>query len=402
MTAAGLALMVTLALAATGIARVLTATGGAGGDFLSFYAAGHLVQTDAGSLYDVASQAAAQRSLYPATLERATGYPLPVFAAWLFAPLSALPFAAAYAVWTAVNVGLLAAIVAVLGRELRDVPALPQRAILAVFATSMPVVANIVFGQIDFIILAAILGAWILLRDGRPGWAGVALAAVLLKPQFLIGVAPMLLVARQWRALAALCGVGVALIVLPALLTDPATLAGNVRYVAHYPGAGNDLQVNAALMSNWRGLVVSVTGSDSTWMWAPGLAVIALVALVLCVSRWRRDAGAVSPQAYALAVMLPLLVTPHLHTQSLVLLFVPVALALQAHYASPAMHDEAEDQRVASLLLALHVALFACWMSTALGFAPSVLLLCGLFGVFSLKWPRIHTEMGASQLPEAA
>jgi hypothetical protein len=402
MTAAGLALMVTLALAATGIARVLTATGGAGGDFLSFYAAGHLVQTDAGSLYDVASQAAAQRSLYPATLERATGYPLPVFAAWLFAPLSALPFAAAYAVWTAVNVGLLAAIVAILARELRDVPTLPRRAFLAVFATSMPVVANVVFGQIDFIILAAILGAWILLRDGRPGWAGVALAAVLLKPQFLVGVVPMLLVARQWRSLAALCGVGVALIVLPALLTDPATLVGNVRYVAHYPGAGNDLQVNAALMSNWRGLVVSVTGSDSTWMWAPGLAVIALVALVLCVSRWRRDAGAVSPQAYALAVMLPLLVTPHLHTQSLVLLFVPVALALQAHYASPAMHDEAEDQRVASLLLALHVALFACWMSTALGFAPSVLLLCGLFSVFSLKWPRIHTEMGASQLPEAA
>ncbi len=398
--AAALALLVTVALAATGIARVLTATGGAGGDFLSFYAAGHLVRTDAGSLYDVAAQAAAQRSLYPGTLEHATGYPLPVFAAWLFAPLSALPFSAAYGVWTAINIALLAAIVAVMSRELRDAPALPRRIFLAVFATSMPVVANVVFGQVDFIILAGMLGAWILLRDGRPGWAGVALAAVLLKPQFLVGVVPMLLLARQWRALAALCGIGTALIVIPALLTDPGLLADNVRYVTHYPGAGNDLQVNAAMMSNWRGLVVSVTGDDSAWLWAPGLAFIGLAALALCVSRWRKDDGVVSPQAYALAVMLPLLVSPHLHTQSLVLLFVPVALALQAQRTEPGDRDG--SQHVASMLLALHAALFACWMSTALGFAPSVLLMCGLFCAFSLGWPQGHAEAGASQLPEAA
>lgn len=400
--AAGLALLVTLVLAATGIARVLTATGGAGGDFLSFYAAGHLVRTDAGSLYDVAAQASAQRSLYPGTLEHATGYPLPVFAAWLFAPLSALPFAAAFAVWTAVNLALLAAIVAGLARELRGVPALPRRAFLAVFATSMPVVVNVVFGQVDFIIAAAMLGAWILLRDGRPGWAGVVLAAVLLKPQFLVGVLPMLLVTPHWRALATLCGVGAALIVIPALLTDPGLIADNVRYLAHYPGAGSDLQVNAAMMSNWRGIVVSVTGSDNTWLWAPGLALIAFVALALCISRWRRRSGTVSAQAYALAVMLPLLVSPHLHTQSLVLLFVPVALALQAHYASLATRADAEEQRLVSVLLALHAALFACWMSTALGFAPSVLLLCGLFGVFSFRWPRMRARATASQLPEAA
>jgi hypothetical protein len=381
---------------------VLTATGGAGGDFLSFYAAGHLVRTNAGSLYDVAVQAAAQRALYPGTLEHATGYPLPVFAAWLFAPLSALPFAAAYAVWTAINLALLAAIVAVLARELRGLPALPRRAFLAAVATSMPVVANIVFGQVDFIILAAMLGAWILLRDGRSGWAGVVLAAVLLKPQFLIGVLPMLLLARQWRALAALCGMGSALLVLPALLTGPELLANNVRYLAHYPGAGSDLQVNAAMMSNWRGLVVSVTGNDNTWLWAPGLAVIAFVALALCVSPWRKGSGTASPQAYALAVMLPLLVSPHLHTQSLALLFVPVALALRGRYGSAATRNAEEDQRVASMLLGLHATLFACWLSTALGFAPSVLLLGGLFGVVRLQWPRVQAAAGASQLPEAA
>lgn len=381
--AAALALIATAALAAAGVVRVLTATGGAGGDFLSFYAAGHLVRTDAASLYDVAAQAAAQRSLYPGALEQATGYPLPVVAAWGFAPLSALPFATAFAVWTAINVALLMMIARALARELRAVPAWPRRAFVAVFVTSMPVVANVVFGQVDFIIFAALLGGWLLLRDGRPGWAGVALAAIVIKPQFLIGVVPMLLLARQWRALAALCSAGAALLVVPALLTDPGTLAGNVRFITQYPGAGDDLRVNAAEMSNWRGLVVSVTGDDSPWLWAPGLAVIAAGALAVAARRWRT----VTAQGYALAVMLPLLASPHLHTQSLMLLFVAVALALRARYDGAAA-DEGRDRGVTSMLLALHAALFALWLSTALGFAPLVFLVAATYAGCAWRWPK--------------
>lgn len=400
--AAGLVLLATAILAAAGIARVVTATGGAGGDFLSFYAAGQLVRTDAGRLYDVAAQAAAQRALYPGTLAHATGYPLPVVAAWLFAPLTALPFAAAYAVWTAANVALLGGVAWVFARELRGVPRLPRRVFLAALVTSIPVVANVVFGQVDFIILGALLAAWLLLRDGRPAWAGVALALVVLKPQFLIGVVPMLLVARQWRTLAALCGAGAALIVVPALLTDPATLADNVRYIAHYPGAGTDLQVNAAMMSNWRGLVVSVTGRDDARWWAPGLAAIGVAALALAAQRWRVGAGSVTAQGYALAVVVPLLASPHLHTQSLVLLFVPAALGLQAWYAGARGATRADDERAASLLLALHVALFACWLSTALGFAPGVLVVGATFWWCAYAWREASEQRVGMARPRAA
>lgn len=396
--AAVIALLATMVLAATGVARVVTATGGAGGDFLSFYAAGHLVRTHAAGLYDAAAQAAAQRDLYPGALQHPTGYPLPVFAAWLFAPLSLLPFAAAYSVWTAINVAVLIAIIAVLARELRGVPALPRRVFLAVFATSMPAVANIVFGQVDFIIFAALLGGWLLLRSGRPGWAGVALAAVLLKPQFLAGVVPMLLLARQPRALLALCAAGVPLLVLPALLTDLGTLAGNLRFITHYPGAGNDLQVNAAMMSNWRGFVVSITGRDDAWLWGSGLAAIAVAALALAIPRWRT----LTPQGYALAVMLPLLASPHLHTQSLVLLFVPAALALRAYYEGAPARDVAEDRNVASALLALHAVLFVMWLSTALGFAPIVFLVAAAYVGCAFKWPAAQVEQRAVELPEAA
>ena len=159
------------------------------------------------------------------------------------------------------------------------------------------------------------------------------LAAVLLKPQFLVGVVPMLLLARQWRALAALCGVGAALIVLPALLTRSGDARRTTCDTSRTTRArANDLQVNAAMMSNWRGLVVSVTGSDRRVALGAGAARrSALVAWRCCVSRRAQHDGMVSPQAYALAVMLPLLVSPHLHTQSLVLLFIPLALALRAH-----------------------------------------------------------------------
>jgi hypothetical protein len=172
-----------------------------GGDFLSFYAAGYIVRhgmTD--GLYD-AVQAFVQQVLYPGDVPHATGYPLPLFATWAFAPLSKLPFAAAYLLWTAINIALLGTLAFALDRHLVNVPMLPRRTFVAVFACSIPAVTNIIFGQVDLIIFGALFGAYLLLRDERESLAGIALAVVLIKPQFLLGVVPMLLLWQQWRTL---------------------------------------------------------------------------------------------------------------------------------------------------------------------------------------------------------
>ena len=391
--AALVAFVATLVLAITGIIRAVTGTDGAGGDFLSFYAAGYIVRhgmTD--GLYNASVQSYVQHAVYPGDLPHATGFPLPLFAAWLFAPLSKLPFAAAYVLWLIANVAMLGALVVAMDRHMAAVPRLPRRAFLAVFACSMPAVTNIVFGQVDFVIFAAMFSAYLLLRDDREVLAGVVLAAVLLKPQFLAGVVPMLLLWRQWRTLGALAVAGTVLVVLPALLSDPGALAANVRFVWHYPGAGDDLQVNAAMMSNLRGLIVSVGGRDDTWLWLPPTLALAVAAYAVAVARWRlAERGRVAAdQSYALAVMLPLLVSPHLHTQSLVLLAIPVAIALRGQFAPDAARArEFEHQSaILTLLLAGYAAVFMCWLSTALGFAPMVLLVTAGFAACAWRWPH--------------
>ena len=391
--AALLALVATCVLAVTGIARVLTASGGAGGDFLSFYAAGDIVRHGGAGLYDTAAQAAAQRALYPGDLERPTGFPLPVFAAWGFAPLSMLPFATAYAVWAAINIALLAALAFALERFLAPVPRMPRRLFVAAFALSIPAVTNIVFGQVDLVIFAALFATYGLLRRERDVAAGAVLAAAVIKPHFLIGVVPMLLVQRRWRALAALSCTAAAILVVPALLTSPSALIDNARFVGGYPGAGDDLQVMAGMMANWRGFVVSVTGSDAVWLWLPGLVLLAAAAFAAAVPAWmrRRDMPG-DAQAYGLAVMLPLVASPHLHTQSLVLMFIALALALRARAEAGGLHGEPSQQEAVAMICALFASLFALWVLTAAGLSLTVFLLVAIYAGLVRAWPRAESR----------
>jgi len=401
-TAAALALSATLVVAAAGFARVLTASGGAGGDFLSFYAAGDIVRHGGAGLYDARVQAAAQQALYPGEITRATGYPLPVAAAWLFAPLSILPFQAAFALWTGFNIMLAAVLSRAMYRSLGSVPVAPRRMFVATFALSVPMVTNLVFGQVDLLIFGAMLGAHALLRPRREYEAGALLAVVVIKPQFLMGVVPMLLVRRRWRAAAALAACGAAVLVVPALLTSPALLWTNARFVAEsYPGAGDQLQVMAGMMANWRGFMVSITGDDRVATWLPGLAAIGAVAFASAIAVWRRAAASASDdQSYALAVMLPLVASPHLHTQSLVLMFIPLALLLRARLgASSTVAGAAQVEVAVTILGGLYVLLFACWVMTAVGLSFTVFLLAALYGAMVLSWPapRVAAEAPARE-----
>jgi hypothetical protein len=383
-----LALLTMLALVGAALQRIVTNAFDATGDFLSFYSAGQMVRSGQGAdLYNAAAQEALQRVTFPGIFEEAMGFPLPVFAAWVFAPFSLLPFTPAFLLWMGLNTLLLAALVGVLSSHLAHVPALPRRVFLAVFAFSMPAVTAIIFGQVDLIVFGAFLLAYLLLRAERPVAAGFALSLVLFKPHFLVGVVLMLLVWRQWRVLAALAGIGVPLITVPALLTSPATLAGNLSLLGQYLDQGKGLSVNAELMSNWRGFVTSLTGHHETWLWMPGLALIAAAALAIAVSRWRRGPGdrEALGQSYALAVALPLLISPHLHTQSLVLIFIAAAIALRNHF-DRAVPSDVDSAKLVCWMLSLYTAVFALWFVATQGLALMVFLLLFMYWLCAYRW----------------
>jgi hypothetical protein len=389
---AALALIGTLVLASVVLFDAARGAYGATGDFIAFYAAGTIVRTgDGAHLYNAAVQESVERATYTAGFKNYNAYPFPVFAAWMFAPLTLLSFTKAYLVWMGLNALLLAALAKALARYLRSVPVLPRRVFLGIFTLSMPSVAVILFGQVDLILFASIFAAYMLSRDGRHGMAGLALAPVLMKPHLLAGIVLLLLLQRRWDTLRSLAGVGVPLLVVPALLTSPGTLISNFSLIGRYPGAERDLSVNAPMMSNWRGFVVSTTGQTDPMFWLPGLAAIALAALAIALPRWRRAGqnAAAAEQAWALAILFPLVASPHLHTQSLVLGFIPAAIALRRIFELRAARaDDRLDMNVIAGLLLLFGTVFTLWLVTTMGLALLVFVVLGAFWCCAYRWPR--------------
>ena len=130
-------------------------------------------------------------SLFLPPVTASVGKPLPYLnppeLAWLVTPLSYLPYTLAGWIWTcllAAAFGLIWYLVAP-GRGL-------VRLIHGVGAAALlPVFVGVLFGQVSLVIVAAVAMSWWLLSRGRPWLAGLALSALILKPQiaFLVPVA---------------------------------------------------------------------------------------------------------------------------------------------------------------------------------------------------------------------
>lgn len=380
LTLAALALLLTALLLGTAAYRYVTTGNGIGGDFLTDYAGGYIVRTgDGGRLYDLSLQEATERAVSPARdpeAENVNPFVLPPVAAWLFAPLTLLPFRAAHLLFSVANLAALAAAVLLLRDELRNVDTRLRTALLAVFALSMPAVTNISWGQVDLLLVLAMLLGWRALRSGHEALAGAALSLALLKPHFLVGVVILLLLQRRWRTLAVLSAIAYAALVPPALALGRdavADYAGLAPGVTHMPP---HIDAQPQHMANVRGLIASATGDHRAALWVAPAAIVAAAAFALAWRVWREDAA--SPRAYAVAVVLPLLVSPHVHMQSLMLIFVAIALLAGSGVTGVRLPGGRRLDGVSALLW-LHVALFAGWFLTATALAVMVFIVAAAF-----------------------
>jgi hypothetical protein len=406
------ALIAALAMAAVFgavFARIISTAHGATGDYIAFYSAGWLVRSaDGAALYDPAVIEAAERALYPGTFDEPFGFVMPVFVAWAFAPLSMLPYTVSYLAWVAINCALLASLILLVDRYvLAGLPGNIRLLFLGAAACSMPAIATIAFGQVDFVILTGLVLGYLLLRAERPWLAGIALCLVFVKPHFLAGVLLLLLAMREWRPLLVLAAGGVSLLVLPALATTPDVLVENVRVLAAFPGQQDDMSVNAPVMANWRGFIVSLTNSGNVWFWAPGLLAIAAAATAIAWPLLSAARSASLDRAYSLAMLLPILVSPHLHTQSLSLLLLPGALALRAYMHGSSAREE--ESAIVTAILAAYAALFFLPFFAIQGLSLTFFALGGAFLATAFRWPGLVTGRPASNahpertpLPRAA
>ncbi len=161
-------------------------------DFYVYYLAAQVGRTLGWSaMYDPA--------VFQPAVTAATGRYLPYLnppvLAWLVIALSWLPYQLAAYLWTGLLAGSLALVwfIAAPGRQL------PRFIHLVAAAALLPVFVSFMFGQVTLVIVAGVAISWWLLDRGRPGLAGVALAALALKPQIAFLVPFGLLAAGYWR-----------------------------------------------------------------------------------------------------------------------------------------------------------------------------------------------------------
>jgi hypothetical protein len=167
-------------------------------DFTFYYAAARIGVTHGWpSIYDLRLQQEALDALGSRIrIAELARYISPPPVAWAALPLTLLSFQAAYAVWSAL---LLLALVWTwylaapgTGR--------PRLIHLAAALGWLPVIYGLQLGQPELFVALGVAGCYALLRAERPVWAGVALGALVLKPQLAFLVPAALLVSGRYRA----------------------------------------------------------------------------------------------------------------------------------------------------------------------------------------------------------
>ncbi len=346
------------------IAELASAPSAAGHhDILAFWAAGRLIlEGRPGDLYDVASLTTLQRTVIPMPIGMNGYMPFinPPVAAAAFAPLAALTEPAARVAWAVLNVVL----VAVAGLWLSRGMAGRERLVATLLvATSFPMYHALAEGQWSIVLLVAGLAALAAARRGDWAMAGVAVAVLWLKPQFI--VLPLLLLARgrRWRAVGAAVATGaIAVIValpftgLPANLTYLGYLADVVT--SHFSGAGADGGAGSATI--WQGDLASTEGLNGLLVGWFGQGTVGFVNLlwtglvVILAGLYAQAARAVRPGfaapgnrlMLAAGIVLVLLVNPNQFVQDCVLVF----LVLEA------LSPLSADRRLAAIAVTVVVA----------------------------------------------
>jgi hypothetical protein len=364
---AGLALALFLTTAAVGNSFLpadrAVSLRSAGFDFLAFYTGGTFVRTgQAEKLYDLDAVRAFQQDL-----AREQGLELrstavgpfwnPPFYAWVFAPLSALPYPAAFFCWTMLNVACLGGAMFLLCRMLA-VPIDPSLRgncmgeapmprwqtwglIPLLTLTSMPLIMAIGHGQNACVSLLILCGAIALWRGGRCFGAGAVAGLLFYKPQLGLVVAAVMIACCGRRALAGLASTGAAL-----LLVTIATLPGALAAFIEKTQANlATMQIerpylwdrHVTLKSFWRLLVQGYepgpTSTVTTALWL-GTSVLLAACAAACVCRLRRrDDEIARDRAISVAILSMPLLMPFYFDYDLLLLAVPAVLAARRHDA---------------------------------------------------------------------
>jgi alpha-1,2-mannosyltransferase len=372
----GAAALCAVYLVVRSIADLHTAFGGGSAvDYLAIASAGRVVHGGSSCVYCAGALGTAQAQLLGYTPAASASFPVPfvnpALMAWLIQPLAVLPLQAGTDVFVALNAGAMALSAVILARRASPRLGGPLAISLVVVAVfSLEAGTGILLGQSDGLMLLAATLALEALARRRPVIAGLLLAPLLLKPQLVWLVPPVLVVAREWRMLAALAGGAVVVLLGSIAVAGPGHLLDAIGLVTAPTYAHLDLQSNSipALVAR------PLASNPAAWAAGLTLAVGAVAAMVALRDTLRRNLV----PAVAVGVGLSVMLSPHLGDYSLMLLAIPLAvlaprgpvlaLLLAAGYTAASLFNPLVPLDESSVALVLLIGLVAIvWRATHQG-----------------------------------
>jgi hypothetical protein len=368
-------------------------------DFQVYYTMSYLAARRlADQLYDASRHAAWVSELTGEVPEASLGFFYPPHFALALAPLSWLSHPVAFRVWFAANVVVLALVCALLWRVAAPAPRWQRALLLACVLLSDAFFHVIAAGQVSALLVLSMAGALLLIRSGREGAGGAVLALVTIKPQLLVGVLLLLALRGRWRALAGFGAVSAAFALAALAYFGPdgyIESAGALR-----GGLGADSSLSYTHMHSWRAFLATFDLDRVVAVHATVFVLMSVTAL--WGAAWAWGVGPVrgdgcGNQEWGVAVLVPLLITPHLWTQELLFLGLVGALLLSELAASPR-----DAVTPAAALLGAYAALSVSWSLLNEDVSLTVLLVLAAYGWSCLRPWRGDAVGGVPQSARAA
>jgi alpha-1,2-mannosyltransferase len=168
-----------------------------GTDYLQFYASGvTLRQEQSANLYEFAFQSQLEQTIAGPGLSSYHAFITPPFLAWLFVPLSVLPYIFSFILWCLL--GFL-----FLWKSIRLLSIERPFNVFLLSLTWFPIFAAISFGQNSLLSLLLFSLTFWLWRKGKLISAGLVCSLLLFKPQMVLGIGILWLLEwrRNWKSL---------------------------------------------------------------------------------------------------------------------------------------------------------------------------------------------------------
>lgn len=255
-----------------------TFTGRLGGDYPEYYGIGRLiVEGDWSRLYSEDQQREFQRDVL-LTDEQVIFFHYPPHAAFVYAPLSQLPFRVSYALYVLILTAALAGACVLFARIFPDKFKDPFWLFFVAF-TIHPILRSVMGAQNTVLSILLIVLCWYKVLHNKHYQAGIFLGLLFFKPQFALPLVGLFLLSGRWRVWVSASATGALLLAIGTVLVGPSWFADWRELTA--PGFQWAMTGNVAFVVSWLGLTHALAGGltagASVAGWALTIATIAAI-----------------------------------------------------------------------------------------------------------------------------